>query len=141
MSRQNVEMIERVLDQAHDHPAALWEALDEEARWEVGELEIPDAGTSWRGPAGVREFFRKWVGAFDDWGYEIGELIDAGDSVVVETRQWGRGKGSGVPVENHFWAVWTIRNGKVVRATHHPERATALEVAGIASERRSGGNS
>jgi ketosteroid isomerase-like protein len=131
MSRQNVEMIERVLDQAHGNPAALWEVLDDEARWEVEELELPDSTGPSRGPAGAREFFRTWVGAFEDWGYEVGETIDAGDSVVAEIRQWGRGKGSGVPVENHFWTVWTIREGKVVRASHHLERASALEVAGL----------
>jgi ketosteroid isomerase-like protein len=131
MSRENVEMIRRVLDQAPDNPTVLWEVFDDDVRWELGSLDIPDAGGTWRGPAGVREFFRRWAGAFEDWSYEVDEIIDAGDSVVVHIHQWGRGKGSGVTVDSRFWQVWTIRNGKVVRGTHHSERAEALEAAGL----------
>jgi ketosteroid isomerase-like protein len=135
MSRENVEMIERVLDQAQHNPVALWEILDDEVRWDVGALDIPDAGaTYWRGPEGVREFFRRWVGPFDEWGYEVAEVIDAGDSVVVHIHQWGRGKGSGATVKSHFWQVWTIRDGKVVRGTHHSEKAEALEAVGLRNQ-------
>lgn len=131
MSYENVEMIERMLDRARHNPAALFEMLDDEVRWEVGALNIPDVGPAdWRGPAGVREFFRRWVGPFDEWGYEVGEVIDAGDSVVVHLHQWGRGKGSGATVESHFWQVWTVDGGKVVRATHHSEKAEAIKAVG-----------
>jgi ketosteroid isomerase-like protein len=132
MSQENVELIERMLDQAQHNPVALWEILDDEVLWEVGVLDIPDAGAGhWRGPAGVREFFRLWVAPFDEWGYSVGEVIDAGDSVVVHLHQWGRGKGSGATVESRFWQVWTIRDGKVVRGTHHFEKAEALEAVGL----------
>jgi len=131
MSRENVELIFRVLDQARHDPTALWNVLDDEVRWEVGALDIPDSGGTWHGPAGVREFFRRWVGPFDEWSYEFGDAIDAGDSVVVHIHQWGRGTGSGVTVESEFWQVWTIRDGKVVRGTHHPEKAEALEAVGL----------
>ena len=82
-------------------------------------------------PMGVREFFRRWVGPFDDWSYEFGNVIDAGDSVVVRVHQWGRGKGSGVTVESEFWQVWTIRNGKVVRWRAYATEAGALEAVGL----------
>ena len=75
--------------------------------------------------------FRDWVGAFEAWGYEAEEIIDAGDAAVVQLHQWGRGKGSGATVENRFWQVWTVREGKVTRATHHVEKARALEAAGL----------
>src|SRR5215208_5474999 len=131
MSQENVELVLRVLDDARQNPAALWQVLDEEVQWEVGALDIPDSGGTWHGPDGVREFFRRWVGPFDEWGYEFGEAIDAGDSVVVRIHQWGRGKGSGVTVESEFWQVWTVRDGKVVRGTHHAEKAEALQAAGL----------
>ena len=46
-------------------------------------------------------------------------------------RQWGRGKGSGVPVEYRFFGVWTFRDGKVIRYKGFNERAEALEAAGL----------
>ena|SRR5215216_4632042 len=127
MSQENVELILRVLDQARHDPTALWNVLDDEVRWEVGTLDLPDSEGTWHGPAGVREFFRRWVGTFDEWSYEVGDVIDAGDSVVVRLHQRGRGKGSGVTVGWQFWQVWTIRDGKVVRYTHHAEKDEALE--------------
>jgi ketosteroid isomerase-like protein len=130
MSQENVEMIERMLDKAQHDPTALFEILDDDVRWELGSLNIPDVGATYCGPAGVGEFFRRWVGPFDEWGYEVGDVIEAGDSVVVQIQQWGRGKGSGATVESRFWQVWTIRDGKVVRATHHFEKADALEAVG-----------
>ncbi len=130
MSQENVDLVERVLGEAQHDPSALWGILADDVSWEFAALDIPDAGvTQFRGPAGVREFFRRWVGAFDEWGYEVGELIDAGDSVLVHIHQWGRGKGSGATVESRFWQVLTFSDGKIVRATHHSDKAHALEAA------------
>ncbi len=131
MSKENVELVAGVLHAARERPAALWEILDEDVVWEMGALEIPDlGGPVWHGPAAVREFFRRWVGPFDEWTYEVGEVIDAGDSVVAEIRQRGRGKGSGAAVESSFWLTWTIRAGRLVRGSHHWDRDDALAAAG-----------
>jgi SnoaL-like domain len=93
MSQQNMELVRRVLGEAQHHPPALWDLLDDEVLWELGQLALPDAGPAqWHGPAGVQEFFRRWIGPIDEWGYEVGEMIDAGDSVVAHIHQWGRGK-------------------------------------------------
>jgi ketosteroid isomerase-like protein len=133
MSQQNVELVERVLAEAQHNPDSLWEALDDDVLWEPGDLDIPDAGeTHWRGPAGVQEFFRRWIGPFNEWGYEVREVIDAGASVVAHVHQWGRGKGSGAKVESQFWLVWTVLGGKIVRGRHYIERADALAAAGVA---------
>jgi ketosteroid isomerase-like protein len=135
MSQQNLELVTRVLGEAQHNPPALWDLLDDDVLWEPGQLDLPDAAPAqWHGPAGVQEFFRRWIGPFDEWGYEVGEMIDAGDSVVAHIHQWGRGKGSGAKVESQFWLVWTIRDGKLVRGTHYAGRAEALESAGLRAE-------
>ena len=59
------------------------------------------------------------------------EYIDAGDSVVVAFRWWGRGKSSGVPVESDFFGVHDLRDGKIVRFRQYDTRAEALEAAGL----------
>jgi ketosteroid isomerase-like protein len=132
VSQENVDLVRRVLREAQHNPPALWDILDDEVLWDAGDLELPDARPAqWHGPAGVQEFFRRWIGPFDEWGYEVGEMIDAGDTVVAHVHQWGRGKGSGAKVESQFWLVWTIRDGKLVRGAHYAERAEALASAGI----------
>jgi ketosteroid isomerase-like protein len=131
MSQDNAELVERVLRHAREDATAFLEFIDEDAHWESGPDDIVDGPGSYRGPAGVKEFFRRWVGTFDDWGYEVDEVIDVNDSVVFHMRQWGRGKGSGVPVTDEFWQVWRIRNGKLIHRLRRPDRAAALEAVGL----------
>jgi ketosteroid isomerase-like protein len=130
MAQENVEIVRRFLEQAPQNPDAVWAIFDADVEWKTGALSIPDLPDTLRGPDGVRDFFRRWVGAFEGWGYEVEELIAARDSVAVRIHQWGRGKGSGATVDNRFWQVWTMRDGKAVRVTHELERARALEAAG-----------
>jgi ketosteroid isomerase-like protein len=120
-----------MLDQGQERPGeGLLEILDDEVQFEVGALGIAGL-TTFHGPDGVMEFYVRWLGSFEDWGYETEELVDAGDGVVVGIHQWARGKGSGAAVDNRFWQVWTLREGKVIRSTHHWEKAEALEAAGL----------
>jgi ketosteroid isomerase-like protein len=132
MSQENLEMIRRIFDQAPSDPEVFFGSLDDEVEWDARTIGFPDVGVGyWRGPAGVREFFRRWVGPFDDWGVELDEAIDVGDSVLAHVHQWGRGKGSGATVEDSHWQVWTVRDGKVVRVTIRADREAALKAAGL----------
>jgi SnoaL-like domain len=95
MSQENVQLVERVLEEAKHNPAALWEVLDDEVIWEVGNLDIPDAGaTHWHGPGGVREFFRRWVGPFDEWGYEVGEVMMLGTRSSLRSTSGAAARGA-----------------------------------------------
>jgi ketosteroid isomerase-like protein len=132
MSQENVECLGRMLDEARENPAVMYDVLAEDVEWDVSDLNLPGPST-YHGHQGVGEFFRDWVGAFEEWGYEAEELIDAGDATVVQLHQWGRGKGSGAEVEVRFWQVWRFRDGRVIRASHHLERAQALEAAGLSA--------
>jgi ketosteroid isomerase-like protein len=60
------------------------------------------------------------------------ELIDAGDRVgsVSTARAIGRASGLDVARSNHA-AVWTIREGQIVRMVWYPSRAAALEAVGL----------
>ena len=128
MSQENVEVLMHVLDEARENPEPFFALLDENIEWDM--TSLPEGGVGY-GPDAVREFFRTWAGTFDDWAYEAEEVIDAGDSVFVGVRQWGRGKGSGVPVEYRFFGIWTFGDGKVIRYKGFNERADALEAAGL----------
>jgi ketosteroid isomerase-like protein len=133
MSQENVEIVERALNAAQEDPEAFFSIFDQNVEWDMSGAGLPDAKT-YHGPEGVREFFRGWIGPFDDFDYEAEEVIDAGDSVIVLLHQWGRGKGSGVLVESRFWQVWTLRDGKVVRFKNFPERGQALEAPGLSEQ-------
>ena len=71
----------------------------------------------------------RWLEPWEEFQFEAEELIDAGDQVVVTYRQRGRGKGSGIEVENTLAAVATMRDGKVIRGHVYLDRAAALKAA------------
>lgn|SRR5262245_2382267 len=127
MSQENVEIVTRALAAAPADPAALFSILDEQVEWDyVG--AFPESVT-YHGPGEVREFFGQWSAAFDDFGFEAEEVLDAGDSVLVLLHQWGRGKDTGAEVESRTWQVFTLRGGKVVHCRGYDTKADALEAA------------
>ena len=104
MSQENVEIVRRG-----------WEA------YERGDLSTaladisPDVVTHlpppineiYHGPEGTLQSLLDWAEGFDELVIAPQEYIDAGDQVVVRTRQRGHGADSGVPVEGEFWYVYT----------------------------------
>jgi len=54
-----------------------------------------------------------------------------GGRVLALIRQSGRGRQSGVPIVIHFFALYTIREGKMRKVEYFRHRADALQVAGL----------
>ena len=60
------------------------------------------------------------------------EFIDAGDRVATRLRHHGRGKGSGVEIDEELYhQVATFRDGRIVRMEYFAEWGEALEAAGV----------
>jgi ketosteroid isomerase-like protein len=129
MSQENVEILKHSFEEAPENPEPFFAMFDENVEWDMSGGPFPIKKVY--GPEAVREFFRTWAGTFDDWGFEAEEVIDAGSSVFVCLHQWGRGKGSGIPVENRFFTVWTFERDKVIRYQAFAGRTEALEAAGL----------
>ena len=94
--------------------------------------EAPDAGT-YRGEE-ARRWLRAWVASFEEMTIEATEILDSGDKVLLGMTQRGRPPGVDphtALVEGHWWQVSTFREGEIVRAEMFPERAQALEAAGL----------
>jgi ketosteroid isomerase-like protein len=72
-----------------------------------------------------------WYEAWERVEPDLRELLDAGDHVVSIEITRGRGRASGVEVELQQYGVWTIRDGKIVRARWFTTRQEALEAAGL----------
>ena len=79
----------------------------------------------------VRASVASYLAEFPDFRSEIDELVDAGDKVVCVQRWTGTGRGSGIPTEFAEVIVHTFQNGKVTEARVYPDRASALEAAGL----------
>jgi ketosteroid isomerase-like protein len=129
MSEENVEIVRRHIEAylAGDNEAAL-AAYDPEVEFDVS---IRPEGHVYRGPDGIVEAVRTWTGTWEDYKIEVEEIIDAGENVLVVDRQTGRGKGSGVPLDQQTFWVYSLRDGKIVRVVWLPTREEALKAAGL----------
>jgi ketosteroid isomerase-like protein len=128
MSEENVEIVRRVYDD--------WMRGDFTGG-EVFHPEVEFAMTDWpEGSAtrGREEMARAWqaaLRAWDDFVAVPGEVLDAGEHVVVITQVTGRGKNSGLEARATTATMWTFEAGKVVRLGLYWDSEKALEAAGL----------
>jgi ketosteroid isomerase-like protein len=114
---------------------------DEAARSALAPLIAPDfeavaidalrGETTYRGIDGLRELWQDWLSPWEAYRTEIEETRDLGDRVLLLVRDFGRRTGSTQEVALNAAAVWTVREGKIVRAEFHTDRTTALEAVGL----------
>jgi ketosteroid isomerase-like protein len=82
------------------------------------------------GKGNVTRQVATWVGTWDGYRFEVDDLLDAGENVILEVRESGRGKSSGAEMTNHYWLVCGFRDALIVSLTTLQSREDALEVAG-----------
>ena len=136
MSQENVELIRALAEafQRRDHERA-FDFYDLEIEWDASRQSqlIPDLAGVYNGHEGVRTFWRGWLSAWEDLRFEIQDVRDGGDEIVLlirDQRQWGRHTGIATDFPS-YGMVFTIRGGKVVRLRSYPDQESALEAAGL----------
>jgi hypothetical protein len=92
--------------------------------------EAPDPGV-YLGYEGVLAAFDVSAEMFEELEFMPEEFVAGGDHVVVAVRLVGRGRESGVPVEDRIAHVWEMRGGKVVSLQVYSEMADALQAVGL----------
>ena len=80
---------------------------------------------------------REWLSeVWEPWAtlrMEVLELTPAPDDrVLIEFELTARGKESGAETQARFWTVSQIADGKIRTRQRFPDRAEALEAAGLA---------
>jgi ketosteroid isomerase-like protein len=91
----------------------------------------PDLVGHHYGHAGYREVWRAMLDGFEDLTLEPVELLDLGHRVISVTRMRGHGSGSGVPIDQVLFQVFTFRRGLVVKQEDFADRGEALEAVGL----------
>jgi ketosteroid isomerase-like protein len=130
MSQEKVEIVRRAVE------AYELEGLDGSLRYYAPEIEwtaTPAAieRDTYHGHDGLRRLFANFDDEFDDLRFDVEELIDAGDQVIVTIRIGGRGRASGAPVDRTWSFVCSVRDGMIYRVRAYNVRAEALEAAGL----------
>lgn len=110
---------------AGDYAGAL-AYLSEDVHWDPG---MPDLGARC-GKREVVDLFVGWLGTWDDYRLELVEVVPGTDGVAVAFRQRGKGKGSGVELDELHVGVHRVRDGKVATLHRYATRDEALRAAG-----------
>jgi ketosteroid isomerase-like protein len=131
VSQENVDKCREFIEayNRRDFDVAL-ENFDPQIQWVLPELQSSDSAL---GPEAVRRFWEGLDETFDDFRLDPQEYVDAGDRVAVRLRYYGRGKESGIEVEEEMYhQIATFRSGVIVRMEYVTSWPEALEVAGVA---------
>jgi ketosteroid isomerase-like protein len=90
----------------------------------------PDTGNTgtYHGHEGFMQWLQLWLDAWEEFRIEIRDIEALDDEhVLAVTDQFGRGKGSGVPVElRGATYAFTIREGRTTYVGLYLDRETAL---------------
>ena len=132
MSEENVEVIrdqfeavnERDWDRAMSHYA-------EDVVLVVAADAFVEHGT-YSGPEEVGRWFGNWFSTFKPgYHFELEEFHDLGERVLLITSHRGRGRTSGIEVHGENGYLYTLRDGKIIRAELWATPADAREAAGL----------
>jgi ketosteroid isomerase-like protein len=88
-------------------------------------------GNAYRGHEGLRAWAADSEAAFDELRTASDEFRDLGDRVLMLGRVFGRGRGSGVPVESEIAFLSTLRGGRIVQTKGFLSWDQGLEAAGL----------
>jgi len=129
MSEQNLERVRRTFDAfaRGDFRVALQDVRMEVRTHRIAPL--PDPKT-YQGLAGMLMAWGEWTAPVEDFELTVGELIEAGESIVAEIRRSGRQKEGGVLVEEQFWFVCTFLDGALIQWDMLASKRQALKGVG-----------
>jgi ketosteroid isomerase-like protein len=132
MSREFVEALRRVYAArfGHEESFAVIDAFAT-SDFQIQDRTLPETAGDLRGVEAMRAEAAQMTEAFEDVHYEIEDLLDLGDRIVVRVRGSARGKRSGIRVDGILGHVWTLRAGNVERFDVYGTWQDALNAVGL----------
>jgi hypothetical protein len=111
------------------------ELMDPELEFIPYEVYL-EGGDPYRGHAGIRRWWKELFAVLPDVRAEVFEIRDFGSRTVVHGRIYGRGAGSGAPIERTMWLVTEWRGDKEVWWGTFGSEEEALEAVSRSELRR-----
>jgi ketosteroid isomerase-like protein len=109
-------------------------AYDPDYEYHQHHVAFPDWDLGDVGHDGFRKFWRQALEAFDDIRFDPEEVLDLGDRVLVTVQISGHGTGSGVPMNQKLFQLFTYRRGLIVQQDDFSDRPQALEAVGLSEQ-------
>ena len=132
MARDKVDVAKRVVDayNRRDVDGLFAELATPDFEYYPGIVRALD-GSGYRGREGVETFAADTRENWEELQVIAEEFRDLGDRVLVLGRMKGRGKGSGVPVDQPFATILDFRADRISRSWVYLDRAEGLRAAGL----------
>jgi ketosteroid isomerase-like protein len=129
MSSSNVELAQRMLGAyVSGDQDTLRSMIDPDGEI-YGAPGLINSGT-YKGFEGFQQWIREWEEAWDEVDYDLHEMIEVGDSmVVVPAHITARGAGSGVEIDSMFGWLYEFQDEKATKFHAYPSLDDALEAA------------
>jgi ketosteroid isomerase-like protein len=138
MSQENVQFVEALFAGAagaekEELLRALPELISQTCDPEIEWIEDPSRADArvHRGHAGVRRSWEEWLAGFAQYSFEVEQVIDCGDRVLVVGSEQGRGAVSGADVSSRTYSVVELREGKLLRYREFYDESAARQAAGL----------
>jgi ketosteroid isomerase-like protein len=144
MSQENVEIVRSMLEPFEGINVADVDWGAEALREMVERAYSPDVelttlasglgsgvGVFYRGLDGCIRYLQEWLDPFSEYHVENLDYIEAGDCVLVPSRQWGVGRVSGARVKIELTTLYELRDGQIARVHQYDTLEEALEAAGV----------
>lgn len=92
-------------------------------------------GGTFKGSDAVGRWFGNWFRTFQPgYRFDLDEVRDLGDDVLVVATHHGRGRTSGAEVHGKTAYLYRVRDGSIARIELYGGRAEALAAAGLQEE-------
>jgi uncharacterized protein len=88
-------------------------------------------GTTFRGHEGLRRFFEEWMENWEEYRSEPVELTEVDDAILVRAHQSGKGRLSGIEIDQDLFVLLRLRDGKFVEYGIYADRGEALASIGL----------
>jgi ketosteroid isomerase-like protein len=98
--------------------------MDPDFEWRP--LEASPVARVYQGHDDVRRYIEDWLTTFDGLRIDLEDLSDVADRVVAVVHGHGRGRASGLQLDNRFCQVWTVSGGAATAVEEHPTREEAM---------------
>ena len=93
---------------------------------------VGDMGGPFRGLDGLREGWAEWLAPWESFTFHAADIADAGEGRVLLLGETHARLASGVEVEAHVGAAYTIRDGRIVLIQHFLDQDQARRAVGLA---------
>ena len=135
MSRENVALVHRAGAAFNSHDVEALAAMsDDDLEFVSALAAVETGGVAYRGPEAWEAYFARMDEMWDGWRIEDLEVIDAGgDRVAAVFRLVGKGRASGVPVDQRIGLAYRMREGKLWRMRSYLDPEQALEAVGLSA--------